>query len=98
MHRVGALYCLALPLSSCSNDPSAGSTCRDDLAIAMSSATVPVVSWTPTECRVNEVYLLQAGIVLWHLSSATTNNIIESPVRPGDPPRPGTGGSIDEPR
>jgi hypothetical protein len=68
------------------------------LVIAVSSATAPMVSWTSTDCRVNEVYLLQAGIVLWHLSSATTSNIFESPVRPGEHARPGTGGSIDEPR
>jgi hypothetical protein len=96
MRQVRALCCLAL--LSCSNDPSADSACGYGLAIAVSSATAPVVSWMPTDCRVNEVYLLQAGIVLWHLSSATTSNIIESPVRPGEPARPGTGGSIDEPR
>lgn len=98
MRHVRNLLCLAPLLSACANDPSAAYACRDDLAIAVSSATVPVVSWTPTACRVNEVYLLQAGIVLWHLSSATTSNIIETPVRLGDPPRPGTGGSIDPPR
>jgi hypothetical protein len=97
MRQVIVLCCLA-SLLACTNDPSSTGNCRDGLTIAVSSAVEPEVSWTPTSCPVNEVYLLQAGIVLWHLSSTTTSNIIESPVRPGEPARPGTGGSIDEPR
>ena len=89
MRKVKILVALVV-LSSCSDDPSGVTDCVPNLVIAVSSATIPEVSWTPTDCRVNEIYVLQAGMARWLMSSTSLDNHIQSPVHYGEPARQGT--------
>jgi hypothetical protein len=86
------LFCVLslASLTACGTDPEDFGRCSSSLPISVSNEASPEFTWTPADCPIYDLVVEQASVIFWTLSSSEPVNAIESPVRYGEPARPGT--------
>ena len=77
---------LALVLASapgCGGDPDEFGRCDPPLSVTVRTTPYLEFSWTPADCDLYTLTVLQTDLIRWYLSMGDTRNGIRSPIRYG---------------
>jgi len=78
--RVAAL----LALCACGTDPDDFGRCTGNIALEISHEPNPVFAWTPADCQMHQLEVVEDQSVKWLMESDVFLNQIPSGIRYGD--------------
>lgn len=84
-----------LALLGCGTDPDSFGRCDSNIAVSVSREPVPLISWSPADCLMEEVNVTEDDLVKWLMGNVDQQNMFPSPLRYGvEVPGASSSGSV----